>query len=315
MSLKAKQNTTGKKTKTTSPKRSSNKSSKQTEKLLRQNSSSFLQQSKTAELDSVENKTSTKQIENLQQTKISKVGKRSKRDGSCTIANNAYHRIARKAGRQLISVTTYYMYDEIIRIIFQNAIRKAIALTANAGNKIIRQDTFCHAIHAETGKWPISPILTGKKAQLPNFKNKLTKKRKSAKVKTVSRIATQEISAYQKQCNMLYIAKTPFENKIKLYAAKATREINPLYGLPPNASYMFQKGVVLTAQSFAEQLLLDLTQCAGKLTAHAGRRTLYWEDLALVLSISKSQMGALQLPVADMIRRVEDKIEDSTKRK
>lgn len=251
-------------------------------------------------------------------TKQIKVGKRPKKDGSCTIVNKAYHRIARKAGRRLISVDTYYMYDEIIRVVFQNIIRKAIALTANAGHKIIRQDIFCHAINAETKKWPISPILTGKKAHLPNFKSKLARKRKSnqtKKPKIVIRIATQEISTYQKQCNMLYIAKTPFRCKIKLYVVKATKEINPLYGLPSNASYMFQKGVVLIAQSFAEQLLLDLTQSAGKLTDHAGRSTLYWEDLALVLTISKSQMGALQLPVTDMIRRVEDKIEDSTKRR
>ena len=246
---------------------------------------------------------------------VSKINKRAKKEPNVSIASNAYHRIARKAGIQLISTKTYYMYDEIVRVLFTQIIRKALALTINAKNKIIQQEDFCNAIYNETGRYPVAPVLSGKKAKLPNFKKKSVKSKDNKSVVTVGRIALQEIATFQKQSDILYVAKTPFENKIKKITASLTKEINALYGVPSDRTYMYQSGVYLIAQSFFEQLLLDITQSAQKLSKHCKRSTLYYTDIALVLQIARDQGGDLRLPVEDMIERIKMQHELSISRK
>lgn len=242
-------------------------------------------------------------------------GMKKKKEKNINIADNAYHRLARKAGANLISSPVYYMYNEILEAVFKDIVYKALSLSAISGNRIIKKEVFSEAIYSATGKYPLAPILTGKKAFLPNLKtNKSEKKLGSKKNVAIGRIANQEISTFQKQSNILYIAKTPFGNKIKKYADQCTKEINILYGIKPyNSQYMFQKGVFLIAQSFAEQLLLDLTQNALKLTKHGKRGTLYSEDLALVLEIIRNMGSVLSLDINEIRANVKYQVAASKK--
>lgn len=259
-------------------------------------------------------------VQKLHKTKESSLpGTKKKKEKNINIADNAYHRLARKAGASYVSSPVFYMYNEILEIIFKDIVYKALSLSAISGNRIIKREVFSEAIYNATGKYPIAPILTGKKALLPNLKvnkteKKGTEKKGPKKNVAMGRISNQEISTFQKQSDKLYIAKTPFGNKIKKYADGYTKEINVLYGIKPyNSQYMFQKGVFLIGQSFAEQLILDLTQNALKLTKHGKRGTLYSEDLALVLEIIKNMGSVLNLDVNEIRARVKFHVMESKK--
>ncbi len=260
------------------------------------------------EVDDTEKKTD---VINLTNVNDIDQGKKKKKEKNVDIANNAFHRLARKAGAVLISITVNYTYNEILHVLMKRIVKKALVLSAASQSRIIKREVLCRAIQCETGKYPIATVASGRKALLPNFKSG-----KSDRVtkKVIGRIAEQEISAFQKQSDMLYIAKTPFGNKIKKLTDQYTREVNILYrsmGTKNNVdySYMFQNGVFLILQSFAEQFLLDLTQCALKLTAHAKRGTLYSEDILLALEINNNLGNILNLPIDEIRTRIKISIE------
>lgn len=253
-----------------------------------------------------------------------------KKEKNIDIANNAFHRLARKAGAGLISSSVYYIYTEIMDILLKRIIKKSLALSTDSGNKIIKRDIFVKALRLETGKYPIATIQSGKKAHLPNFKSKRaqvivggnddTAHTTSTGTNRVNpgRIAEKEIHEFQKQYDVLYMAKTPFQNKVKLFTEQAARDIAPLYASKNKggtSNYMFQHGVLLIAQSFIEQFLLDLTQNAIKLTKHAKRGTLYYADIALTLDILSNMGNDLIFPVDDMRTRVKINMERDNRKK
>jgi len=253
-----------------------------------------------------------------------------KKKKNIDIANNAFHRLARKAGAGLISSSVYYIYTEVMDILLKRIIKKSVALSTVSGNKIIKRDIFIKALRLETGKYPIATIISGKKAHLPNFKSKRTQVVVGGADDTTSitstsinrvnpgRIAEKEIHEFQKQYDVLYMAKTPFHNKVKLFTMHAARDIAPLYASKTKgetSNYMFQRDVVLIAQSFIEQFLLDLTQNALKLTKHAKRGTLYYKDIILTLEIMSNMDNDLIFPIEAMKTRVKINKERDNRKK
>ena len=253
-----------------------------------------------------------------------------KRTKNIDIANNVFHRLARKGGAGLISSSVYYIYNEVMDILLKRVIKKALALSIDSGNKIIKRDIFNKVIWLETGKYPIaSANKKTKKAHLPNFKSKRshvvvggddTASTTSISTNRVNpgRIAEKQVHEFQKQHNVLYMAKTPFHNKVKLFTMHAARDIAPLYASKTKgetSNYMFQRDVVLIAQSFIEQFLLDLTQNALKLTKHAKRGTLYYTDILLTLEIMSNMGNNLIFPIEAMKTRVNINIERDNRKK
>ena len=265
----------------------------------------------------------------VQEPEVDASKNKKKKEKNVDIANNALHRLARKAGADLISNAVYYIYAEVMDIVLKRVIKKSLALSTDSGNKIIKRDIFIKALYLETGKYPIATIQSGKKAHLPNFKSKRTQvvgggddTSSTTSTSTVrvnpGRIAEKEIHEFQKQYDVLYMAKTPFQNKVKLFTGQAAREIGPLYASKTKgetSNYMFQRGVLLIAQSFIEQFLLDLTQNALKLTKHASRRTLYYEDIILTLEIVSNMGNDLIFPIDDIKTRVKINMERDNRKK
>lgn len=255
-----------------------------------------------------------------------------KKEKNVDIADNAYHRIARKAGALLISNGVYYAYNIFVDRLLENILRKAIALSADSGNKIIKREVFATAVFLETGKYPIATIQSGKKAQLPNFKPKhsgvtppiddnasVSSTNTNRNRLNPGRIAEKEIQEFQRQYDSLYMAKTPFGNKVKMIADQVSRDINVLYNTGKsnkqnNGQYMFQHGVYLMAQSFIEQYILDLTQISLKLTKHAKRGTLYYEDIILALEISSQMGNGFTFSIDDIKTHVEISIANAKKK-